>query len=43
MAVPELYHYGRKGYWFNQKSFVVYMFDALVQVSASSFNFIYSI
>ena len=35
MAVPELYRYGREGYWFNQKSFVVYMFDGLVQVSTS--------
>jgi len=33
MAVPELYHYGREGYWFGQKSFMIYMFDGLVQVS----------
>jgi phospholipid-translocating ATPase len=33
MAVPELYRYGREGYWFNQTSFVLYMFDGLVQVS----------
>jgi phospholipid-translocating ATPase len=35
MAVPELYRYGREGYWFNQKSFVLYMLDGIVQVSAS--------
>ena len=35
MAVPELYRYGREGYWFNQRSFVLYMFDGLVQVRAS--------
>ena len=35
MAVPELYRFGREGYWFNQKSFVIYMLDGLVQVSAS--------
>lgn len=34
MAVPELYRYGREGYWYNQTSFVLYMFDGLVQVSA---------
>jgi hypothetical protein len=43
MAVPELYRYGREGYWFNQKSFVVYMFDGLVQVSASFLFICYSI
>jgi len=31
MAVPELYRYGREGYWFNQTSFVLYMFDGLLQ------------
>ena len=35
MAVPELYRYGREGYWFNQTYFVLYMIDGLVQVSAS--------
>lgn len=32
MAVPELYRYGREGHWYNQTSFVIYMFDGLVQV-----------
>ncbi|KAF8801609.1 phospholipid-translocating P-type ATPase [Phlegmacium glaucopus] len=31
MAVPELYRYGREGYWFGQKSFIIYMFDGIVQ------------
>ena len=35
MAVPELYRYGREGYWFNQTYFVLYMLDGLVQVSVS--------
>ncbi|KAF9447871.1 phospholipid-translocating P-type ATPase [Macrolepiota fuliginosa MF-IS2] len=31
MAVPELYHYGRKGSWFGMRLFFLYMFDGLVQ------------
>jgi len=31
LSVPELYRYGRQGYWFNQRSFVLYMFDGLLQ------------
>jgi phospholipid-translocating ATPase len=40
MAVPELYRYGREGYWYSQKSFLIYMFDGLVQVSVSLRTFI---
>lgn len=32
MALPELYHYGREGYWFGMKTFLIYMFDGIVQV-----------
>ncbi|KAF8195975.1 phospholipid-translocating ATPase [Mycena galopus ATCC 62051] len=31
MAVPELYHFGRTGYWFNLRVFTVYMIDGLYQ------------
>ena len=34
MDIPELYHYGRRGTWFNVKSFLIYMFDGFVQVRA---------
>jgi hypothetical protein len=33
MALPELYRYGREGHWYNNKLFLVYMFDGVVQVS----------
>lgn len=33
MQVPELYRYGREGSWFGIKSFFVYMFNGLYQVS----------
>ncbi|KAJ7700010.1 hypothetical protein B0H17DRAFT_1196026 [Mycena rosella] len=33
MAVPELYHFGREGYWFNLRSFFVYMMDGAYQAS----------
>ena len=32
MKLPELYHYGRRGTWFNHKSFLIYMFDGFLQV-----------
>ena|ERR1700722_2539891 len=32
--IPELYRYGREGYWFGLGSFIVYMFDGVYQVSA---------
>jgi Phospholipid-translocating P-type ATPase C-terminal len=32
MDLPELYHYGRRGSWFNLKSFFIYMLDGFVQV-----------
>lgn len=35
MAVPELYHYGREGYWFNLRSFGIYMIDGVYQASLS--------
>ncbi|KAJ7179920.1 phospholipid-translocating ATPase [Mycena crocata] len=31
MAVPELYHFGREGTWFNLTSFFVYMIDGAYQ------------
>ncbi|KAJ7276325.1 phospholipid-translocating ATPase [Mycena haematopus] len=31
MAVPELYRFGRTGYWFNLRSFTVYMLDGAYQ------------
>ena len=36
MELPELYRYGREGYWFNFKTFSLYMFDGVVQVSCSN-------
>ena len=32
MELPELYRYGREGYWFNFKKFSIFMIDAVVQV-----------
>lgn len=32
MALPELYRYGREGYWFNMKLFLAYMLDGVMQV-----------
>ncbi|KAJ7498994.1 phospholipid-translocating ATPase [Mycena latifolia] len=31
MAVPELYHFGREGFWFNFRSFFVYLIDGTYQ------------
>ncbi|KAJ7638744.1 phospholipid-translocating ATPase [Roridomyces roridus] len=31
MAVPQLYHFGREGNWFNFRSFTVYMLDGVYQ------------
>jgi len=39
MAVPELYRFGREGYWFNLRSFFVYLVDGIYQ-SAVIFFFI---
>ena len=36
MDLPELYHYGRRGTWFNMRSFLIYMFDGFLQVRARS-------
>jgi len=33
MQVPELYRYGREGTWFSLRSFLIYIFDGIVQVS----------
>jgi phospholipid-translocating ATPase len=33
MAVPELYRFGREGYWFNLRSFFVYLVDGIYQAS----------
>jgi len=42
MAVPELYRYGREGYWFSQKSFVLYMLDGLMQSAIIFFLILYT-
>ena len=31
MAIPELYRYGREGYWFNHRIFFLYILDAVYQ------------
>ncbi|KAJ6602623.1 phospholipid-translocating ATPase [Mycena vulgaris] len=31
MAVPELYHFGREGYWYNLRSFFIYLIDGTYQ------------
>lgn len=31
MALPELYHFGRQGYWYNFRVFALYMFEGLYQ------------
>lgn len=36
MDVPELYHYGREGYWFGLKQFFIYVLDGTYQVSIVS-------
>ncbi|KAF7331909.1 Phospholipid-transporting ATPase [Mycena kentingensis (nom. inval.)] len=40
MAVPELYHFGREGHWFNLRSFAGYIIDGLYQ-SAIVFWFLH--
>jgi len=35
MDIPELYRYGREGYWFNLKTFLFYVLDAVYQVCQS--------
>ncbi|KZT27329.1 phospholipid-translocating ATPase [Neolentinus lepideus HHB14362 ss-1] len=42
MALPELYHYGREGYWFGTKLFLSYMFDGFVQSAVIFFLIFYS-
>lgn len=45
MEIPELYRYGREGYWFSNKIFTVYMLDAVYQSVVIYFmiNFTYFI
>ncbi|TFK54630.1 phospholipid-translocating ATPase [Heliocybe sulcata] len=42
MALPELYHYGREGYWFSTKLFLTYVLDAMVQSAIIFFFILYS-
>ncbi|KAI5116853.1 hypothetical protein M0805_006806 [Coniferiporia weirii] len=42
MEVPELYRYGREGYWFGNKTFAIYMFDAVYQSAVIFFVTNYS-
>ncbi len=37
MAIPELYRYGREGYWFSNNLFAIYMMEGVFQVCTSSF------
>lgn len=38
MKLPVLYKYGREGHWFGTKIFLLYLLDAVYQVSAISFS-----
>ncbi|PFH51676.1 hypothetical protein AMATHDRAFT_141843 [Amanita thiersii Skay4041] len=42
MQFPELYRYGRTGYWYNTKYFCIYMFDGIVQTVIIFFFIFYS-
>ncbi|KAF5369162.1 hypothetical protein D9615_009965 [Tricholomella constricta] len=42
MAVPELYHYGRRGTWFGLRSFFAYMIDGLYQSVIIYFLILYA-
>ncbi|KAF8891364.1 hypothetical protein BD779DRAFT_1514830 [Infundibulicybe gibba] len=42
MELPELYHYGRKGYWFGIKQFLIFMFDGVVQSAVIFFITLYT-
>ncbi|EJD02206.1 phospholipid-translocating P-type ATPase [Fomitiporia mediterranea MF3/22] len=42
MEIPELYRYGREGYWFGHKTFLIYMFDAVLQSAIIFFLITYS-
>lgn len=37
MALPELYRYGREGYWFSMKLFLAYMLDGVMQVRSKTY------
>ncbi|KAF9014178.1 phospholipid-translocating ATPase [Cyathus striatus] len=42
MELPELYRYGREGRWFGTRSFLVYMFDGVVQSAVIFFLILYA-
>ncbi|KAG6908762.1 hypothetical protein DXG01_003374 [Tephrocybe rancida] len=42
MAVPELYHFGRRGTWFGMKSFFVYLLDGVYQSLVVFFIILYA-
>jgi len=41
MALPELYRYGREGYWFSMKLFLAYMLDGVMQSAIIYFLILY--
>ncbi|KAF4615383.1 hypothetical protein D9613_002558 [Agrocybe pediades] len=42
MQVPELYRYGREGTWFSLRSFLIYIFDGIVQSAVIFFILLYT-
>ena len=40
MEVPELYRYGREGHWFGNKVFLMFVLDAVIQVSIDLLAFL---
>ncbi|KDR73714.1 hypothetical protein GALMADRAFT_71945 [Galerina marginata CBS 339.88] len=42
MEVPELYKYGREGTWFGTRSFMIYIFDGIVQSAIIYFILMYT-
>ncbi|KAF8623323.1 hypothetical protein AX15_006401 [Amanita polypyramis BW_CC] len=42
MELPELYRYGREGYWYSWKEFFIYIFDGIVQTVLIFFIIFYS-
>jgi len=42
MQLPELYRFGREGYWFGTKSFMVFLFDGIVQSAIIFFLLLYT-
>ena len=39
MAIPELYRYGREHYWYGTKPFLLFLLEAVYQVSNSKCTF----